>query len=212
MTPSLGGLRVKAGLYDPVRLLGAWERVPYPRPEGAIWFERSVSRRPSWFKLQAEGMYQYMGQIGDVRPGPMQTRSGASRAAGASRSGRSASACRRFEAKGLGTYVALQNASSTFNSVYPNLRYFTGYYAQLALVFGREQISLGIGRVQDDLLPDDRLDDFDTSNLKYQTGISAAFYHRLTDNLVLGTSTTSSSGPTGGARLTRSSSGRERQP
>ena len=35
ITPSLGGLRVKVGLYDPVRLLGAWERAPYPRPGGA---------------------------------------------------------------------------------------------------------------------------------------------------------------------------------
>jgi len=39
--------------------------------------------------------------------------------------------------------------------------------------------------VQDDLLPEDRTD-IGTSNLKYQTGISGAFYHRLTSNLVLG--------------------------
>src|SRR5439155_4919926 len=30
VTPSLGGLRIKAGLYDPVRLLGAWDGGPYP--------------------------------------------------------------------------------------------------------------------------------------------------------------------------------------
>jgi hypothetical protein len=90
-----------------------------------------------------------------------------------------------FRGKGLGTYVALQNAASTFNSVTRDFRYFTGLYAQMALVFGGEQFSLGAGRVQDDLLPADRADPF-TSNLKYQSGISAAFYHRLTENLVLG--------------------------
>ena len=39
--------------------------------------------------------------------------------------------------------------------------------------------------MQDDLLPEDKTD-ANTSNLKYQTGISAAFYHHLTQNLVLG--------------------------
>jgi len=188
-TPSLGGLRVKAGLYDPVRLLGAWERVPYPRPEGAIWFEQRVS--PSvWFKVQAEGMYQYMGQISNMevgRPDNLHSSDrvwgvagGARLEAGWFRLGLSA-----FRGKGLGTYVALQNASSTFNSATRNFRYFTGYYAQTAAVFGNEQVSAGIGRVQDDLLPEDRTD-IGTSNLKYQTGISGAFYHRLTSNLVLG--------------------------
>ena len=58
-TRSLAGLRLQAGLYDPVRLLGAWERVPYPRPEGTLSFERKVSPGVM-FKLQVEGMYQYM--------------------------------------------------------------------------------------------------------------------------------------------------------
>src|SRR4029079_6749082 len=134
--------------------LGAWERVPYPRPEGAIWFEQRVS--PSvWFKVQAEGMYQYMGQISNMevgRPDNLHSSDrvwgvagGARLEAGWFRLGLSA-----FRGKGLGTYVALQNASSTFNSATRNFRYFTGYYAQTAAVFGNEQVSAGIGRVQDD--------------------------------------------------------------
>jgi Gram-negative porin len=190
-TPSLSGLKVKVGLYDPVRLLGVWERVPYPRPEGSIAFERRIS--PGlMFKLQAEGMIQYMGQIaealvGDPNQGPLYSSTevwgvagGGRLEAGPFRLGLSA-----FRGKGLGAYVALQNASSTFNGGTREFRYFTGLYAQTAVVFGREQVSAGIGRVQDDLLPSDRIDIY-TSNLKYQTGISAAFYHRLTDNLVLG--------------------------
>jgi len=189
VSPSAGGLHVKVALYDPVRLLGAWERVPYPRPEGAIWFERQLT--PSvWFKVQAEGMYQFMGQRGGAKIGTMNdphstdevwgVAGGARLEAGIFRVGLSA-----FRGKGLGTYVALQNSPSTFNSATMNFRYFTGYYAQTAAVFGHEQISAGIGRVKDDLLPEDKTD-AGTSNLKYQTGISAAFYHHLTSSLVLG--------------------------
>ena len=189
VTPSLGGLRIKAGIYDPVRLLGAWERVPYPRPEGAIWYERRFS--PTLMvKVQGEGMYQYMAQNGGMKVGRMDELHSTDQVWGVAGGGRLEAGPLRFgisafHGKGLGTYVALQNASSTFNSVTRNFRYFTGYYAQLAAVFGREQVSVGAGRVQDDLLPEDRIDP-GTSNLKYQSGVSAGFYHRATDNLVLG--------------------------
>ena len=179
-TPSLGGLRLKAGFYDPVRLLGAWERTPYPRPEGALMFER----RPSasvMFKLQVEGMYQYMAQIGERRTDRVWGVAGGARLeAGPLRLGVSG-----FRGKGLGAYVALQNAASTFEPASRNFRYFTGMYAQLALVFGREQLSAGAGRVIADQLDADKVD-FGKSNLKSQSGISGAFYHRVTDNFVLG--------------------------
>jgi len=143
-------------------------------------YERRVT--PAFlFKLQFEGMYQYMGQIASDRHDSVYGLAGGGRfEIGPFRLGLSA-----FYGRGLGTYVALQNASSTFNGGSRNLRYFTGLYAQTAVVFGREQVSAGIGRVKDDLLPEDRTD-LSTSNLKYQTGISGAFYHRLSENLVLG--------------------------
>ncbi len=193
VTPSLGGLRIKAGLYDPVRLLGAWERVPYPRPEGAIWFERRTSEA-FMFKVQVEGMYQYMAQLGEDRTDRVWGVAGGGRIeAGPFRLGLSA-----FRGKGLGAYIALQNAASTFDPSLRTLRYFTGVYAQTALVFGREQFSAGIGRVIDDQLDSDKNGIIDingnldaspaasSSNLKSQMGISGAFYHHLTNNLVLG--------------------------
>lgn len=186
VTPSLAGLRIKLGLYDPVRLLGAWERVPYPRPEGAIWYERRFSPK-LLVKVQGEGMYQYMDQLGDnasmgypLKDKVWGLAGGGRLEAGPLRFGISA-----FRGKGLGTYVALQNAGSTFRSAAPyQFRYFTGYYAQLAAVFGREQVSLGAGRVKDDLLPDDKIDS-GNSNLKYQSGVSAVFAHRVTENLIV---------------------------
>jgi hypothetical protein len=188
VTPSMGGVRLKVGLYDPVRLLGAWERVPYPRPEGALWFERRFSDA-LMVKVQVEGMYQYMAQYGAIVNDPtMKPRedqvwgvAGGGRLEwGHLRLGLSA-----FQGKGLGAYIALQNASSTFEPASRDFRYFTGMYAQTALVFGREQISAGIGQVIAHQLTADKIDP-NKSNLKRQAGISAAFYHRVAENLVLG--------------------------
>jgi hypothetical protein len=168
------------GAYDPVRLLGAWERVPYPRPEGAISFERRVSPR-FMFKLQGEAMYQFMAIRREAREDKVWGVAGGARIeAGPFRLGVSG-----FRGKGLGAYLPLQNASSTFEPSSRNFRYFTGMYAQAALVFGREQLSAGAGRVIDDQLTEDKAD-FTKSNLKSQSGISGAFYHHVTDHFVLG--------------------------
>jgi hypothetical protein len=180
--PVLGGLKLLVGLYDPVRLLGALksERVPYPRPEGSLSFDRRLS--PSVFlKLQVEGMYQYTSpRFGTGSSAVWGYAAGGRLEAGPLRLGLSA-----FHGKGLGVYVALQNAGSTFNGTTFNFRTFTGVYAQSALVFGRAQFSFGIGRVTDEQLPEDQADP-NNSQLKSQSGVSAAFYYNLTDNVALG--------------------------
>jgi hypothetical protein len=179
-TPPLSGLQLKVGLFDPVRLLGAWERVPYPRPEATLTFEQ----RPSstlMFKLALEGMYQPMAIASSDRTDKVWGVAGGGRIeAGPVRFGAAA-----FRGKGLGAYVALQNSSSSFNQVSFNLRSFTGLYAQSALVLGPAQISLGVGRVIDDQLAEDKLA-AGLSGLKSQTGISLGFYYSLTAHLVLG--------------------------
>ena len=135
-----GGLKLRAGLYDPVRLLGVWERVPYPRPEG-------------YAHVRAEGLASLdvqAGGRGNVPvhgdPGVNPDGPGLGRGGGGAHRSRSR-APRRFclSRKGLGVYVALQNSGSTFSNVTKELRYFTGLYAQGALVFGRAQVSVGGG-------------------------------------------------------------------
>jgi hypothetical protein len=191
-TPTvLGGLRLTAGLYDPVRLLGAWERTPYPRPEGTLTYDRKLN---PWFnfKLAVEGMYQPMYKRG-TDPNSVDPTTGLPNhdavwgvagggrvEIGPFRLGLSA-----FRGKGLGTYVALQNAMSTFSGIDLEFRYFTGLYGQTAVVFGREQISFGVGRVMVDQLQVDKTD-YLSSQLKNHTGISAGFFHAVTENLVLG--------------------------
>lgn len=178
-SPKVGGLKLTAGLYDPVRLLGAWERTPYPRPEGALTFDRRFT--PGFFmKLAVEGMFQkYYQRAGTDSTNVWGVAGGGRFEIGFFRLGLSA-----FRGKGLGSYVALQNSMSTFSGVDLAFRYFTGLYAQTAFVFGREQLSFGGGQVHVDQLPEDKLDGL-TSQLKNQTGYSVVFQHTLTENVVL---------------------------
>ena len=179
-TPSFSGFKLQAALFDPVRLLGAWLKVNYPRPEGTLSFEQRVSPTVM-FKLVAEGMYQPMGNVGSDQTTQVWGVSGGGRLeAGPIRFGASV-----FRGTGLGAYVAIQNASSSFDPKTNELRSFTGLYAQSAFVFGPAQISFGVGRVTADQLEADKVNT-GISNLKSQTGISLAFYYHINDYLVLG--------------------------
>jgi hypothetical protein len=178
--PVAGGLKLQIGLFDPVRLLGAWDRVPYPRPEGILSYERRHS--PGlMYKLSFEGMYQPMYQLGSSRSDRVWGLAAGGRIeAGPIRLGLSA-----FRGKGLGAYVALQNSSSSFNTVTRELRTFTGLYAQGAIVVGRVQLSVGAGLVDDNQLESDKRETT-VSGLKRQAGVSAGFYYALTQHLVFG--------------------------
>jgi hypothetical protein len=68
-TPSLGGLRLHAGVFDPVRMIGgsalgglAYERVPMLRPEGALTFETPLGDA-GLIKVGVEGMYQPLSRV-----------------------------------------------------------------------------------------------------------------------------------------------------
>jgi hypothetical protein len=189
-TPSLGGLKLHAGLYDPVRLLGAWNRAAIARPEAAVSFEQKFATS-GMFKVQAEGMVQPLSRLESKDINGVPTKSlrsenvwgvagGARFEYGPVRLGAAA-----FRGKGLGQYYALQNSPVVFSPANYDIRSFTGIYAQGALVFGKVQVSAGAGRVSVDLLPTDKLD-ATLSNAKSQTGISAAVYYAINEYLVLG--------------------------
>jgi hypothetical protein len=52
-------------------------------------------------------------------------------------------------------------------------------------VFGRLQLSLGVGRVIDDQLDSDKLD-IHLSGLRYQTGISGGIFYSLNEFIAIG--------------------------
>jgi hypothetical protein len=188
-TPSLGGLRVLAGLYDPVRLLGAWNRAPVARPELALSFEQKLSAT-TYFKVQVEGMVQPVSRLETSATDPtLQTQyddkvwgiaGGGRFEVGPLRVGAAA-----FRGKGLGQNYALQNSPVVFNPFTYEIRSFTGLYGQAALVFGQVQLSAGAGRVTIDQLEKDKTD-AEIINAKSQTGVSAAVYYSVAEHLVLG--------------------------
>jgi hypothetical protein len=184
VSPPVAGLKLQAGLYDPVRLLGAWERVPLPRPEGRLSYEHALSPT-ALFNVSVEGMYQLMTGCPTCLAVGRTDRVWGLAAGGRLEIGAFRLGASYFRGKGLGVYVALQNSSTSFDNTSYELRYFTGIYAQSALVLGRFQISLGGGRVTDDQLASDKRN-ASSSELKSQTGGSLGVYYTLTSNLVLG--------------------------
>jgi predicted porin len=188
-TPSLEGLKLHVGLFDPVRLLGAWNRAPIARPEAAVTFEQKLGDS-GMFKLGVEGMFQPVARLTTAPDNPAKQIDVTDKVWGVAGGGRLEVGPVRlgvaaFRGKGLGQYYALQNSPAVFNASSYEIRSFTGVYAQSALVFGPAQIAAGVGRVTVDQLPADKIDPL-LSNAKSQTGISVAFYYSVSDNLALG--------------------------
>jgi Gram-negative porin len=185
-TPSLSGLTLKAGLYDPVRLLGAWYRAPILRPEGQLAFETKIGTK-GMFKVGVEGLYQPLSNVSADGERLIETSvwgvaGGARLELGPVRFGAAA-----FQGRGLGFYTALQNDPAVFELAQEedNLRTFTGLYGQGALVFGPLQFSLGAGTAMSNQLPIDVTNPL-LSNAKSQTGISAGVFYSISDSVVLG--------------------------
>jgi predicted porin len=188
-TPALAGLQLHVGVYDPVRLLGAWNRATVVRPEGAISFEQKFAAN-GLVKLQVEGLWQQLSRLEASTSTPGNTDLRKDSVWGVAGGGRFELGPVRlgasfFHGKGLGTYYALQNSPAAFNANTFNLRRFTGVYGQGALVFGNLQLAAGVGKVGIKQLREDPLD-LETSHAKSQLGVSAAVYYSVSENLVLG--------------------------
>jgi hypothetical protein len=191
-TPSLGGLRIHAGLFDPVvfsTTASDWSHASFVRPEGALTFERLFGTGGR-VKLGVEGLYQPVSRIA-MDPSGTTSRlttsiwgvsGGLLVAAGPLRVGVSG-----FRGKGLGLFYALQRGSANEdrNPADPELRLFTGGYGQLALVFGKLQLSGGFGMSYVNQTAYDK-SDATVSVIRYQRGVSGGVYYYATDSIVIG--------------------------
>jgi hypothetical protein len=185
-TPSLGGLQLHAGVYDPIVLAPAWKRAPLLRPEGAVTFETKLGGA-GLLKLGVEGLYQPLGRVDessmpktDKKTAVWGGAGGARLEVGPVRLGAAA-----FRGRGIGMTYALQNTSVTLNPDTYELRTFTGVYGQGALVFGKLHVAAGAGVAAADQLSSDRINP-GLSVIHQQIGVSAALYYSLTDSVVLG--------------------------
>jgi hypothetical protein len=161
-TPVLGGAQINVGLYDANSLVGAgaWERVKYPRAETEITFEKKLGGN-TMFKLFANGAWQKMyhkekpgdatilgaGYGGRLEVGPVHL------------------GLAGHYGKGIGMDFALQPSPAIWDSRFdqfpntPNLRTFTGYYAQVMVSALKSlDISAGFGATSVAQNPEDKQD------------------------------------------------------
>lgn len=187
-TPSLGGLQLHAGVYDPIVFAPSWKRAPLLRPEGSLTFEQKLGGS-GLLKIGAEGLYQPLGRVAtdpttmaksDVSTSVWGGALGARLEIGPVRVGAAF-----FRGRGIGMTYALQNSSVSVNPDSYELRTFTGFYGQGALVFGKLQVAAGAGAAAADQLSADRANS-GLSVIHRQIGVSAAAYYSLTDSVVLG--------------------------
>jgi hypothetical protein len=190
-TPNFAGLRLHVGVYDPIvfgTLPADWSHAPFVRPEGAITFDRPIGETAR-VKFGVEGAYQPISRIGmDAAGAPAKVTSSVWGASGGLRveAGPVRIGVSGFRGKGLGLYYAMQRSSAIFdNSPDKELRTFTGYNGQAALVFGRLQVGGGFGLSLVDQTTFDKTDP-SISVIRYQRGISGAVYYHATDSIVLG--------------------------
>jgi hypothetical protein len=190
-TPSAGGLRLHVGVFDPVVFstsMNDWSHASTVRPEGAISFDRPIGMT-SRIKFEVEGLYQPVSRIEmDAAGGSSRVTTAIWGASGGIRieAGPLRVGLAGFRGKGLGLFYALQRSSATEdNSPTHELRTFTGGYGQAALVFGKVQLSAGFGMSLVDQTAFDKIDG-SVSVIRYQRGISGAFYYYATDSIVVG--------------------------
>jgi len=208
-TPSLSGLRIHAGVFDPVVFNPSnpqdWSRAGFVRPEGAITFDSPLGSGGK-LKIGVEGLYQSLSRtnqttITDPGTGVMTTQSsdestsiwgvsgGARVEVGPLRLGASG-----YHGRGIGIGYAAQRTSVTSDSdatatagLSPTyeLRTSSGFYGQAALMFGGLHLTVGYGQGIVDQLDTDKVNPR-LSVIHTQTGISAAVYYHVSDSVVLG--------------------------
>lgn len=176
-SPSLGGLKLDIGAFDPAVLpaFGAWNRTKYPRPEAELTFERGFGNGFGKVVLFANGAYQKVYKDGACTPvidGPQMMGPtlvpGTNTIIGCDATVVGAGYGGRLElgvfhlglaghyGQGIGLNYALQ-ADQAAQDFVGNLRKIAGWYAQAQVVLGRFDVFAGWGLAQIFLTDYDRL-------------------------------------------------------
>jgi predicted porin len=157
-TPSLGGLKLAAGVFDPNSLAGQWDRTQWARPEAELTFDWETDSvlvhlfaNGAWQKVyqslspEDETVYG-VGYGGRLEVGPVHL------------------GLAGHYGRGLGLSFALQPAEQiTAGGADQDyeLRVFDGYYAQLQLALGSFDLNTGAGVTRVHLLESDKYDQLD---------------------------------------------------
>lgn len=198
-TPSLAGLRLAVGIFDPNSLAGQWDRTELARPEAELTYD--FKGDGFLLHLFGNGAYQKVYQSLSKED---ETVYGAGYGARVEVGPVHLGVAGHY-GRGLGLSFALQPAEQiTAGGASQNneLRTFDGYYAQLQLALGKFDLNGGAGITRVYLLRSDKLDLIDDdglaetpsadddmmpgldpqgfNNYKHQLGFSAgAVYHAM---------------------------------
>ena len=205
-TPSIGGLQLNYGLYDPIVFGTAsqdWSHAPLPRQEGAITFDKALGNMGR-LKIGVEGAYQPIGRIvTTMDPATMVTSSnetssvwgvsgGARVEVGPVRLGASA-----FRGRGIGLGYALQRSVATSDND-SGAAAPAGRTAELQVADvhrhlrprgGRRPVagnSRQVTALASWINSTSTRRNPNLSVIHSQTGMSAAVYYHVSDSVVLG--------------------------
>lgn len=175
-TPSLAGLQLSLGVFDPIALQGAWDRTNAPRPEAELTFEQPLGGIGK-VVLFGNGAYQKLYK----RDSPDNTHAAGFGYGGRVEVGPVHLGVAGHYGKGLGLNYALEPSDATvdFSGA---LRKFDGYYAQAQVVAGPVDFSAGWGITRVFLGPDDSITvngNIPHSIVKSQMGTNAGVVYHL---------------------------------
>jgi hypothetical protein len=182
-TPSLSGLQLTVGAFDPIQLQGAWTRTKWLRPEAELTFEHPLGEIGK-FVLFSNGAYQPLYKEDSAES----TSAGGFGYGGRLELGVLRLGVAGHYGKGLGLNYALEASDATIDAL-GNLRKFDGYYVQSQLALGTIDISAGWGITRvflnaADSVPN-AMGNIPHSVIKNQMGISTGVVYHVTPSLHL---------------------------
>jgi Gram-negative porin len=200
VSPSLRGLQLNVGLFDPVALQGAWDRTKWLRPESEITYDRAFGAATR-LHLFVNGGYQKVYRINE----PDSTSSSAYGVGYGLRVelGRVHLGLAGHWGQGLGLSYALETTEAAYDaSALHRLRKSDGYYAQAQYALNKFDFNAGVGIARvtpldqqtvtingtPTVIPADGAADINgnrQSLIKYQLGVSAAIVYHVTTSLHL---------------------------
>lgn len=174
-TPSLGGLKLTAGIYDPAVVAGAWEATREGRPEAELTYDLAV--KSVKLHLFGNGAAQRLYRAAETRHATMYGVGYGGRV----EVGRFHLGIAGDYGKGTGLSYALEDSATTFSQSY-DLRTFDGYSAFAQVVAGRFDFNAGLGISRVFLLDADKINTT-SSLIKHQIGYAAVIVYHVTPHL-----------------------------
>jgi hypothetical protein len=179
-TPSLGGLKLAAGIFDPVSMAGSWDGSRSARPEGELTYD--MGGPDSFFKLHiyVNGAFQkvYQGKLDETVKGVgggFRTEIGHFHLGAGGHTG-----------KGLGLYYALEGSEADTLGAGLPFRTSQGYSIFAQYVLGQVDLNASFGQSLIKLLDQDTATlASGTFPIKAQTGIAAGVVYHLNESLHL---------------------------